>query len=233
MIVVLTDPRRGEHLAATLASVDSSATSELRVVLVDGASNSVTVRPGWVVVGAPKPPGRPRTENRWSTWAAFEAAVAAGEDLLFFEDDVVGCPNAVRYAEELPVPRDCAWLSLYAPWGDISFPHGIWRRPAAQFVFCQALKVPLATCRELAGARAEMEAHALGGSDECMAAVGGRRDWLVGYHYPGLFQHVGHASLVSADRTLMGPRSSRAWLCDVDAMRLRRQPGSALPDHFR
>ncbi len=220
MIVVLTDPRRPEYLAQTLASVDQSATDSNRIVLVDGP---VVAAPSpWRVISAPKPVSSLPKQNRWTTWRAFELAADAQEDLLLFEDDVQGCPNAVLYAETFPVPGDCAFISLYAPWGDASFMPGIWRYHSANFSYCQALKIPLRTCREFADARVEMETSKSGGSDECMREVGGRRDWLVGVHYPGLFQHVGMSSLVSGEGGLFGARHSRAWLTDTDAMRLRR-----------
>lgn len=219
MIVVLTDPRRTEYLAQTLASVDQSATDPQRIVLVDGLS--VSAPDTWRVVAAPKPASASPRQNRWTTWRAFELAAEAGEDLLLFEDDVQGCLNATAYAETLPVPVDCAFLSLYAPWGDASFMPGIWRYHSANFSFCQALKVPLRTCQVLAEARQEMETSASGGSDECIREIGGRREWLVGVHYPGLFQHVGMSSLINGEG-LFGSRHSHAWLADIDAMRLRR-----------
>ncbi len=220
MIVVLTDPRRPEYLAKTLASVDQSATDPNKIVLVDGPE--IAVPASWRCIAAPKPASAPSRQNRWTTWRAFELAAEAQEDLLLFEDDVQGCLNAVLYAETLPVPADCAFLSLYVPWGDASFMPGIWRYHSANFSFCQALKVPLRTCRAFADARTEMEASASGGSDECMREVGGRRDWLVGVHYPGLFQHVGMSSLVSGEGGLFGARHSRAWIADIDAIRFRR-----------
>jgi len=216
VIAVLTDPRRPQHLAATLAGIDSSAASRARVVVVDGAA-APDLPPGWRAELAPKPPRTRPAENKWATWRAFELAAAAGEDLLFFEDDVAGCPGAAAYAEEVRVPTDCALLMLYAPWGDGAFPPRIWRYHASQFSFCQALKIPLPTCQKLAAARREMERLEEGGSDECIRAIGGDLDWLVGMHVPGLYQHVGMKSIVSGDRDLGGHRTSRCWLTDQPA----------------
>lgn len=223
MIVVLTDPRRPEHLPATLASLDGSGADRNRIVVVDGEDLPRGLPVGWKTVRAPKPRGVSPRENRWSTWRAFELAAEAGEDLLFFEDDVLGSPNAVRYAELLKVPTDCAWVMLYAPWGDASFPYGIGRFHADRFSFCQALKIPLQTCRLLAAARGEMEVSRSGGSDECMRQIGARRDWLFGVHWPGLFQHVGVESVVS-NQSLRGDRTSRAWFAGMDAMSLLPGP---------
>ena len=97
MIVVLTDPRRTEYLASTLASVDQSATDPARIVLVDGAAASAP--DPWRVVSYPKPITAPPRQNRWTTWRAFELAAEASEDLLMFEDDVQG---SARQAEVAP-----------------------------------------------------------------------------------------------------------------------------------
>jgi len=221
VIVVLTDQRRSEHLAATLIDVDSSAIDQNRVVLVDG-TEPPPVRPGWRVVCAPKPAHAPATENRWTTWRAFELACEAQEDLLFIEDDVKGCPGAAKYAGEFTVPPDCAFVMFYAPWGDATMPWCLFRIHAAQFSFCQALKVPLRTCQILCDAHAEMKTCSTPGSDECIREIGAARDWMVGVHYPGIYQHVGVQSLVSGDRNLLGNRSSRAWLTGDDAAILLR-----------
>jgi len=221
VIVVLTDQRRHDHLAATLIDVDSSASDKTRIVLVDGAEPP-EVPAGWRAICAPKPLHAPATENRWTTWQAFELAVEAREDLLFLEDDVKGCPGAAKYAEEFSVPADCAFVMFYAPWGDATMPWSLFRIHAAQFSFCQALKVPLRTCRALHDARAEMVACPTPGSDECIRAIGAARNWMIGVHYPGLYQHVGAQSLVSGDRHLFGSRTSRAWMAGDDAAILTR-----------
>lgn len=221
MIVVLTDQRRREHLAATLADVDACAASPRRVVLVDGIE-APPVPSGWEVVLAPKPADARPTENRWTTWRAFELARAAGEDLIFLEDDVKACPGAALYVEQFAVPADTALVLFYAPWGDATMPWGLWRIHASRFSFCQALKVPLRTCITLCEARSEMETCVTPGSDECIREIGAARDWLIGVHYPGLYQHVGFTSIVSGDRTLLGSRASRAWLTDQNAEILHR-----------
>jgi hypothetical protein len=211
VIVVLTDPRRGEYLSATMSGVDQYApTGERRVLVVDGVIAPDVQLGGWEVHLAPKPAHARAGENRWSTWAAFELAARAGENLVFLEDDVVGSPGAAARAVSIAVPSDCAFLMLYAPWGDVWFPGTIWRFPAGGFSYCQALKLPLRTLRELVLARGEMEAMSGAGSDDCIRVIGERLGWLVGVHYPGLYQHVGERSLAAPHMTLES-RTSDAW----------------------
>jgi hypothetical protein len=133
-----------------------------------------------------------------------------GEDLVCFEDDVVLCRNAARYAERLIVPDDVAFVSLYAPWGDLTMPPGLWRARCHSFAGAQFLKISHLTCLILVSARGEMEAALdLGGSDDMLKLLGKRRDWLYAAHYPGLAQHVGMvSSLGNGDKT---PRVSRAY----------------------
>ena len=227
MIVVLTCPRPAgaDYLGGTVEDVDSSATEKRKVIVADAPSFDLP--PGWEGRGwsaslVTKPAAARPRENKWAFWHALELALVVGEDLLFFEDDVRASPRAVLYAETLPVPADCAVVSLYAPWGDATHMPGIWRMHASNFSFCQALKIPARTVRALVDARAEMEASPQGGSDEMVREIGERRDWLVGFHLPGLFQHVGAESAVMGAREALGTgRSSRAWAADIDAFRFR------------
>lgn len=237
MIAVLTDPRRRDHLVATLSCVDSSASGERRLIVVDGTSlpdepAAYAKANGWETLFAPKPGEASPASNKHATWAAFAAAAASWEDLLFLEDDVVGSPNAAKYACAFTVPKDCAWVLMYAPWGDESMPWGVARFHTSSFSYCQALKIPHRTLMELTGARAEMAYDRSGASDDCMRDAGARRDWLFGVHYPGLFQHVGaDNSLVSGpdDAALATPgRVSKAWLGEVDARALVQRGGPVL-----
>ncbi len=239
MISVLTDPRRRAHLISTLACVDSSARDERRLIVVDGeslpedATDYARIH-GWEILFAPKPAIVALNSNKHATWAAFGAAAAGWEDLLFLEDDVDGCPNAAKYACQLTVPNDCAWVSIYAAWGDESMPWGVARFRAGTFSYNQALKIPHRTLSELHAARAEMAADRSGASDDCLRNMGDRRGWMFGVHYPGVFQHrAADDSLVSSPDSLalLTPgRTSKVWLGTTDAMNLRPRGGR---DQFR
>lgn len=209
MIAVLTivHPQR-TYLERTLQGIDESATSAHKVVVVDG-QYPPDVPAGWSVELAPKPSFAAPTENKHTTWRAFELAVEAGEDLVFFEDDLLFCKNAVRYIETFQVPSDCAFTLFYAPWGDASM-RGTWRIHAARYDFAQALKVPLDTCKTLVSLKSTMITSRLGGSDENLRILGTPRGWKIGVHYPGLVQHVGDFSAASQG-LLRGSRCSQAW----------------------
>lgn len=224
MIVVITTarPDGSSHLADTLRAIDSSATSERRVVLVDGDAVP-SVPPEWSVSNFQKPPNK-GGQNKWVTWRAFELASEAGEDLLFFEDDIALCKGAVRYMERMEVPRDVAFVSLYDPYGGTvdGRPWGLWRARMHVYSYCQALKVPLRTCRILAAGVDEMrETLRFGGSDDTLRDFGRPRNWLYAIHVPGLVQHVGVKSCVGT-QGLEGSRVSRSYPGDhFNALSLR------------
>lgn len=219
MIAVLTCSRRPvSYLAETLTGIDASATDPNRVVVVDGF-DPPEVPAGWSVTLAPKPEWEWRTHNRYPFWECLEAAVRIDDDLIFFEDDVTLCKNAVRFAEQLAVPDDLALISLFAPFGDESMVRGIHVSPARDFTFCQGMKIPLRTCRTLVDRRADMVSSRLGGSDNCVALIGDSLGWKIGTLRPGIVQHVGDVSLVS--ERLRMDRVSRTWPGkEFDAMTL-------------
>jgi len=222
MICVLTMPGR-PYLLQTLEDIDSSAQSQHRVIVSDCRTvpaDSTVRRHGWdsrPFDGAGTP-----GHNKWPFWHCLRAAAGTGSDLLFFEDDVRLSKNAARYAEHwLQVPGDLAWVSLYAPWGDSEVPWGLCKVRAAGFNFCQALKIPNRTIQELVGEAntGEMENSMLGGSDDVLREIGGRRKWSYGVHFPGVVQHVGEQSAVCTARTLSRERVSKTWLgLDFDAL---------------
>jgi hypothetical protein len=208
-MIVVTTCDRSEYLQQTLDAIDLSATGR-KVLVADRCEPPA--RAGWEVSHVPPRPSfaRPR-ENKWCLWHAFDLAAAAGEDLLFFQDDLALCRNAVRYVQRLAVPDDVALVSLFAPFGDSTMPHGLWRSKCHVYMYCQAVKFPLRTVRELAAARQEMADQLnRGGDDDALQVLGSARGWLYAVHYPSIVQHVGAKSSVS-DATLVGCRVSRAF----------------------
>lgn len=217
MIAVLTCRRPVDHLAETLRGIDASATDPNRVVVMDG-TEPPPVPTGWRVVLAPKPDWEWHIHNRFPFWACLEQAAAAGEDLLFFEDDVTFCVNAVRYAERFVVPDSLAMVSLYVPFGDVATPPQIAVSDIHHFAFFQGAKIPLRTCRALVEAKPEMVQSRMGGSDTCVGIIGHARGWKVGTHYPSIVQHVGEHSVVS--QRVIPERISRCFDPNLDAMTL-------------
>src|SRR4029450_9082507 len=86
MVVVSTCPRPGaDYLRETLAGLDRAGAADLpKLVLSDGPLRRGCAR-------------RPESLSRRAyLWAASRTAVAAGvERLLYFEDDIAPCTNAV------------------------------------------------------------------------------------------------------------------------------------------
>lgn len=219
MIAIVTAARDGKsYLRDTISYVNSSASDHMRFLFVDGAEAIYST--GWTTVNAPKPDGCPR-QNKWTAFAAVYLAADMSQDLILLEDDVRFCRNGMHRAEITNVPSDVAFLSLFAPFGDMTMPEGIWRASMANYGYAQALKIPLRTCVEIANNKSEMTDSRFGTTDGVLRDMGVKRGWLYGVHYPGLAQHVGETSVVSPGSKLDGRRISNAYPGDdFDAMSL-------------
>ena len=210
MIAVTTCTRAGgvSYLQATLASIDASARDKHKVLFVDGSAYLTDAPPGWEQRITPRP--CVRAENRWPAWSAIRESVEHSEDLLLCEDDIKFCRNGVARAETVPIPDDVAFLSYFAPFGDLTMSEGIWRTSMTTFGYAQCLRLPLRTLRALIEKRWEMTDASNGTTDGVLRAMGVRRGWKYGVHYPGLVQHVGAVSAIGT-AGLVGRRVSRAY----------------------
>jgi hypothetical protein len=97
-----------ETTAAALLAAGADACAE-RYVVVDGQEPPAV--PGWAVQlsSKPEPQG-----VRATMWRAFAHAVAAGVDrLIYCEDDIIPCKNAIRYIAALSVPDDVAFIDFH------------------------------------------------------------------------------------------------------------------------
>jgi hypothetical protein len=226
MIIVLTTATPRDYLDTTLKDVASSARGK-RMLVVDcpgtARSGEVETPPGWVSrlgwVSLFVRREEANTQNKFVFWDCLRTAVAAGEDVVFLEDDVRLSLNAARYAEGFIVPDDLAFVTFYCPWGDERVPYGLVKTKVAHFNFCQFMKIPNRTCRELVARSDQMLYSRMGGSDEVVREIGTRLGWSYGLHFPGLAQHIGDFSAVG-NRPCPG-RVSTAWVGpDFDAMAL-------------
>lgn len=241
VIAVLTTPRRPQFLSRTLLGLDlAGAAGQERVLFVDGSVQAIlrlrVIPRGWDVrsVG---------TGNAANTQIAFHAVCAAidrrpgADDVLFFEDDIVCCQNAVAGFGLIPVPDDCGYLVAFdhrnvlrspAPRllkiaaDDISGPQGGWG-----FWGNQALKLPRRTIAHLAKQRTDRTylpnvRTRLYGSDVWLGdnAASARAPWPVyGLIAPSLFQHIGAVSAVGTHWSLEG-RTAVNFRADFDALTL-------------
>ena len=171
MIAVITCKRLGaDYLASTIKQIDGSAHGR-RIAIADRLDwrpNS-PIPPLWESHAFARP-ATERNENRWALWEAIRLAAEAREDLVFFEDDVQLCSGAARYMEQFQVPLAIDWVSFFDPWLDDQAPHGLWSRPARQYIYCQAMKLPFRTVERFAAiSLSEMAACQRIGADDQLA----------------------------------------------------------------
>jgi hypothetical protein len=246
VICLLTTPRRPQFLAATLRALDGAGAREMRrLICVDGRLQDVlrlrVVPPGWEMqsIGT----------GDQGTQVAFHAALLASwraggpEDLLFFEDDIQPCRNAVTALARIPVPDDLGFLSafdhrnlmrtiteptLLRIGADDSQVQGGWG-----FWGNQALKIPGRALAHLVKQRTNYTyapgVSELGrarslmyGSDVWLGAQAASADapWKrYGLIAPSLFQHVGAMSAVGKHWRLE-QRVAINWRGDFDALTL-------------
>lgn len=213
MIQVQTLPHEmRKDLLRVLAEIDESATGD-RAVVVDGNEAPPGIPSNWEVFLRPKPPGAWKTQNKFTYWDMMQIAVERNQDLVSFEDDIRLSKNAAGFMERFPVPKDCAMMMFYAPWGAPNM-SGVLRIHSSRFNFAQCLKIPLETCKFLCERKQQAWSSRTGGSDENIRKLLEKEDRLVGIFYPGLIQHVGNYS-VASNGALVGDRSSPAWAGEV------------------
>lgn len=249
MIVVLTTPRRPQYLGGTLRSLEATGGRAIRrkIVAVDGNPRDVlkqrVVPPGWDVVQV-GPGGRGNREvfSRICKLAAGEPESSG--DLLYFEDDVEGCANAVTALDMIPVPDDVGFLQAFDHrnrLGDRFEPallrlapdepeDGLW------FWGLQAVKIPRRTVAHLATCRSDRigpdgtpqdqnERSLTYGGDVWLGvwAAWSTAPWQVyGLLAPSLFQHVGGISAINPHWRLTPEtwRVARNWRREFDGLTL-------------
>lgn len=104
-----TSPRRDKisYLSETLSKLDSEGANEWgeKVVLSDGPLTNCD----WPHIARPGPSG-----TRIAFWRLLSHAHASGaERVLFLEDDVLPCRNALRFIRTFEIPNDLAFVSFF------------------------------------------------------------------------------------------------------------------------
>jgi hypothetical protein len=153
-ISVLTCPAlRGQYLERTIASIDRAGGADFegpKVIHIDGGGD-IPRFAGWSVESL----SGQRAGARKAMVAIMKAAAGARvATLLYFEDDVILCKNAIRAMLEIGVPQplgfvtycDLAWHPC-PPLELAAFPGCPTNQPVPidGFVGCQALALPLRT----------------------------------------------------------------------------------------
>lgn len=205
-LAVLTCPRASDYLPRTLAMLGDVSAFERRLLWSDGPRVEVD---GWEIGGG----GRQGPPNTFAFWDLL-AAVPAGSDLLFLEDDVEASPGALAYAARMGCPEGLAFVSWFDPIcrRSVFLPRVVYVN-ASDVVGCCARTFPAAVVQELLRFRDSPLWSPGGGSDTCVATA--MAGMLAAVHTPSLFQHVGAESAVSPDAGLAGARTSESWLGPV------------------
>ena len=208
LVVVLTCARPAgapDYLPETLAALDNEGAlgAWQKHVICDGPALAGHF-PGWRIHATES-----RRGTREAHWRAFWLAAALGaERLVFFEDDVQPCRNAVKWLLEVTIPNNvCAVLPhdfKEVPEGAVP---GLYARPANGLYSrgmwgCQALVLPARTVYYLVGR--DPRARATDRPESVDRALGIELDCSPWPHVaicaPSLADHVGEASTGTSAR---------------------------------
>jgi hypothetical protein len=114
-IAVLTTPTRTQYLRGTLAAIGAAGgdlVDASRIVFVDGDPDRSPVVSDlrWTKISVSG--GGPPRGSRRAVWRVLHlAAIARVPYLIFFEDDVRPCRNAILAMSLIPVPRGLGFLT--------------------------------------------------------------------------------------------------------------------------
>jgi hypothetical protein len=213
-VVVFAVPGREDITSATLAALHgpgggSKLTCD-RILFWTGLADPVAAPPGWITV-------HNKHGARGSAAAMGDFCkvldIVGDRDLVFIEDDVLPCRNALPYM--------AAWSSPYVThfFNPMGQPLGPRKLPLGGFEFSQTIKIP---ARIVAALRADPP-RSIGRNDGWDLAVG-RQIAKMGeplYHHRSLVQHVGFTSMWNPGNELAKRLPARDWPgADFDALTL-------------
>lgn len=214
VVVVFAIPGREETTRATVEALDGlGGGSQLdceKILFWSGATGPIDVPAGWRAVW--------RMQDKRGSVAALSDFVAmldvvGDRDLVFIEDDVMPCKNALRYMVAWDGPHA---THFFNPRGVAVGPRQL---PPLGFDFSQALKIP---ARVVAALRAAPPTS-IGPKDGWDLAIG-RCLHRLGeplYQHRSLVQHVGFQSLWTPGNNLAKRMPGRDWPgADFDALSL-------------
>lgn len=214
-----TAPRDREYLTQTLVSLDRAGASEchLKLIVSDGpmANPANRWRPGWDTLTLS------RGGSRLTMWRAFQAALDAGIDrLIYCQDDIIACKNAVRRMLNTAVPQTAAFIDYFdmkeskknTPPGLYPIPplgcngDGKWgsqcmafEREALNYLVTRD-PFSLTTARG-APIPQDLARRASAGSDAALGWAFDGSPWpTYALHVPSLVQHIGSVSSIASER---------------------------------
>lgn len=216
-LAVLTCPRPGiEYASETMRLLDEAGGKAFpgpRLLFSDGPlDRAVSVPRGWRKRAFKVNKGAIR-----GVWKIIELALAAdASSLLFFEDDVTVCRNAVTRMQRFVVPKDVALASFYdgnevkegakpklhrrKPLGWHG--RGMWGT--------LGLKIPRRTLEFLrVNDPDRLKYYHRNAADEFIGQLTHLSPWpCIGYHVPNLVEHRGATSIVHPGAQLMPHRTA-------------------------
>lgn len=218
-LTVLTTPARTDYLLGTLASIHAAGGHRFtgnRVVFVDGDPNAVPAVPrGWAKLRV----GEGGRGTRRAMWKILNlAAIARAPYLLYFEDDVRLCRNAIGAMAAVTVPPGVAFLSFLNQLEGVPARRGLHCRRADDpkighgYWGSQALKIPLRSLRHFERSHTE-PLHGWGYASDVwlgeQLATSKTPEHYYGICSPSLVRHIGERTTIpsQAGQTLDGHRA--------------------------
>lgn len=217
LIVVVTCPRPSgiSHLDETLHLLDENGAKDHPHKLVISDGPLPPTPPSWQrdII-----PGGQRRGTRLIFERAMKLAIASDTDrLLYLEDDIVPCKNAVQRMLEIDLPPHLAYLTFFGMpnvFCKRKWPNAIYVAPATGpsgkgLTGNQAIMFPRKTfeylgTQDLIGYQNKTLQTKISSCDRAMSMLimAGPPDLpkLAGFHHPCLVQHIGQNSAAHPDR---------------------------------
>lgn len=220
LIAMLTTPRDGaSYVERTHAAVKAQLPAgEECLLVVDGRQGPVCVGPTAFVTKKHK-------GNRAAFFEVIGHAAVYARPLLFLEDDIELCRNAIPYMFDFRIPDGIGWVQFFTPPPLRSGAgNGLHVGPPGTARFLQAAKFSAETCLRLWSWWAASDIDHAGGSDVALGMASKEMQIPWAAHSPDLVQHIGETS--TGDNThLTWWRRSADWPGEeFDANTLRGRP---------
>lgn len=216
MIVVLTSPRDGaSYLEQTLRQVEDQAPNEQKLLISHRIA--APVRDGWQALHVEHGHG-----NRKPFFIGLAIAAEFG-DVIWLEDDIRLCKNALTYMSGFVVPAGLGWVQFFTPVplrSGVGF--GLHVGSPGSSRFLQAVKfsqaAAQAVCRSF---RRRFDHEPDGSADQALASISKHLGMRWAAHAPDLAEHVGDVSAFGDGRRLTWFRKATDFRPDLDALSLR------------